>query len=61
MFGRRFIELERKKAHRRVKNSLIMSCLMLSLGFFLGVHRSVIKAYLKGEELPESPHSHCRW
>ena len=59
MFIKKIVDYEKKQARRRFKTGLIMNCVMLGAGFFLGVHRNVIKAYIKGEALPESPHKHC--
>ena len=59
MIMKRIISREKKHIKRHLTISFIMSGLLFCLGFFVGVHRNVFKAYLRGEELPESPHKWC--
>ena len=37
---------------------LIYALLLLSIGFFIGIHRNVIKAWITGSEMPEAPANH---
>ena len=39
---------------------LILILLIFSLGVFVGIHRRVILAWIKGEDGPEPPEGHCR-
>lgn len=48
-----------KKKRKRILRGIFCGAALFSLGIFVGVHRRVILAYLKGEELPEAPKSHC--
>lgn len=59
MIMKRIISREKKHVKRHIKYGLIMGGFLFCLGYFVGVHRDVIKAYIKGEELPESPHKWC--
>lgn len=59
MITKRIASHEKKHIRRHVKHGLIMGSLLFCLGFLVGVHRKVIKAYIKGEEMPESPHKWC--
>jgi len=59
------VEAEKKKLRRKVKKAVRRAVLgicgglcLLGTGYFLGVHRRVLKAYLKGEPLPEAPKGH---
>lgn len=52
----------KKKAKKRLKKLLRITFCgigLFSLGVFVGVHRKVILAAIKGEELPEPPKGHC--
>ena len=52
----------KKKASRKVKRFFAgIGCgvALLGTGYFLGVHRKVIKALIKGEEPPKAPKGHC--
>ena len=55
MIMKRIISREKKHIKRHLRISFIMGGLLFCLGFFVGVHRNVIKAYIKGEELPKAP------
>ena len=37
---------------------LIYAMVLISLGFWIGIHRRVIKAWMIGSEMPEAPASH---
>ena len=43
-----------KKTKKRSKWPIIFS-----IGVMVGIHRRVILAWIKGEELPEMPEGHC--
>lgn len=62
----KIVEDKKKKAKKKAKRRLrrILFCLcgglcLLGTGYFLGVHRRVIAAYLKGEVLPKAPEGHA--
>ena len=59
MIVKRIVDHEKKHIRRHFKFGVIMGGLLFFLGFFIGVHRNVIKAYIRGEELPASPHKWC--
>ena len=48
-----------RKTVRRMIRGLLWTGFVLCLGIFIGIHRNVIKAWMKGEELPEMPAGHC--
>ncbi len=48
----------RKTMHRIVRRTL-WTGFVLCCGVWIGIHRNVIRAWLKGEELPEKPAGHC--
>ena len=48
-----------RKTVRRIIRGILWTGFVLCLGMFIGIHRNVIKAWLKGEELPEMPAGHC--
>ena len=48
-----------KKTARRIIRGILWTGLVLCLGMFIGVHRNVIRAWLKGGELPKVPAGHC--
>ena len=48
-----------KKTVRRIIRGILWTGLVLCCGMFIGIHRNVIRAWLKGEELPEMPAGHC--
>ena len=48
-----------KKTVRRIIRGIFWTGFVLCCGGFIGIHRNVIKAWLKGEELPEMPAGHC--
>ena len=37
----------------------VRSVILLGIGFLIGVHFRAIKAWIKGEPLPEAPKWHC--
>ena len=39
------------------KQTILLTCAFFT-GMMLGIHRRVIKAYIKGEPIPEAPASH---
>ena len=52
----------RKTVHRIIRG-ILWTGFVLCCGLFIGIHRNVIKAWLKGEELPKVPAGHwhhCR-
>ena len=59
MIVKRVVDHEKKQFRRHFKFGIIMGCLLFCLGFFIGVHRNVIRAYIKREGLPASPHKWC--
>ena len=48
-----------KKKLKRILRGIMCGTLLFCAGIFVGIHRKVILAYLKGEELPEAPTNHC--
>lgn len=46
-----------KRRRRRILVALAL-CSAFSCGLMIGIHRRVIKALIKGEELPKSPKCH---
>ena len=50
----------RKKIRKKIFKSLLWTVLVLCLGIWIGIHRNVIKAWAKGEKLPEMPEGHCK-
>ena len=61
-------EKEKKKIKKKVKRTvhriirgILWTGFVLCLGMFIGIHRNVIKAWIRGEELPKVPkgHGHC--
>ena len=48
-----------RKTVSRIIRGILWTGFVLCLGVFIGIHRNVIKAWLKGEELPEMPAGHC--
>ena len=48
-----------KKTVRRMIRGILWTGFALCLGIFIGIHRNVIKAWLKGEEMPAAPAGHC--
>ena len=63
---KKLIGAEKKKIQRKTHaallklgGKLLLVLCLVGFGFFLGVHRRVILAKLKGEELPEPPEGHC--
>ena len=64
--AKKLVVKEKKRIQRKTHKVLLKLCgksllalCLLGLGFFLGVHRRVILAKLKGEEPPEAPEGHC--
>ncbi len=49
---------ENKSETKCCCRKILLRCFLLCLGCFLGVHRKVILAYIKGEELPKAPTWH---
>ena len=53
-----------RKTVRRIIRGILWTGFVLCLGMFIGIHRNVIRAWIKGEELPKMPaghfHCHCR-
>ena len=49
-----------RKTVRRIIRGILWTGFVLCFGIFIGIHRNVIKAWLKGEKLPEG-HCHCHW
>ncbi len=65
----KIVEKEKKKARKKIRKAVrraisifLGSLLLLGAGFFLGVHRHVILAMIRGEQPPEAPAGHlfCR-
>ena len=63
---KKLVGAEKKKLQRKTQaallklgGKLLLVLCLVGFGFFLGVHRRVILAKLKGEELPEPPEGHC--
>ena len=50
-----------RKRIRRLIRGILRTALVLGFGIFIGVHRKAIKAWLKGEPLPELPAGHPQW
>ena len=50
-----------KRTVRRIIRGIFWTVLILCLGMFIGVHKNVISAWLKGEKLPEMPSGHCHY
>ena len=48
-----------KKTVRRIIRGILWTGFVLCLGIFVGIHRNVIKAWIKGEEMPKVPAGHC--
>ena len=48
-----------RKTVRRIIRGILWTGFVLCLGMFIGIHSNVIKAWMKGEELPEMPAGHC--
>ena len=48
MIVKRIVDQEKKHIRRQFKFGVIMGGLLFCLGFFIGVHRNVIKAYIRG-------------
>ena len=59
MIVKKVVDLERNRAKRRIKRSLVTGAILFCAGYMTGVHKKVIAAKIKGEELPDSPHRHC--
>lgn len=62
----KIVETEKEKAKKTAKRKLrraVRTCVgglcLFCTGYFLGVHHRVIKALIKGEELPEAPKGHA--
>ena len=62
---KKLVGAEKKKLQRKTQaallklgGKLLLVLCLVGFGFFLGVHRRVILAKLKGEELPEPPEGH---
>ncbi|MBR0161456.1 MAG: hypothetical protein IJQ02_09290 [Oscillospiraceae bacterium] len=62
----KFFNREKKKAKKKmmkkVRNAILGCCAavcLLGTGYFLGVHRKVLKAYIQGRPLPKAPKGHC--
>lgn len=56
------MEKAKKKAKRTALKLLwkvFKVCVVFCAGAMVGIHRNVIKAKIKGEPLPPSPHSWC--
>ena len=63
--AQKMVERKRKQIRRRTRRrSRKIACRVLGVlcplfvGFFLGAHRRVICAYIKGEDLPQAPKGH---
>ena len=63
--AQKMVERKRKQIRRRTRRrSRKIACRVLGvlcplfIGFFLGTHHRVIRAYIKGEELPQAPKGH---
>ena len=63
---KKLVGAEKKKLQRKTQEALLklggkllLVLCLVGFGFFLGVHRRVILAKIKGEELPEPPEGHC--
>ena len=62
---KKLVGAEKKKLQRKTQaallklgGKLLLVLCLVGFGFFLGVHRRVILAKLKDEELPEPPEGH---
>ena len=49
--------LPKRKEELKMKK-LIKVLLLIAPGYWIGIHRNVIKAWLTGSEMPEAPASH---
>ena len=63
--AQKVVERKRRQIKRRARRrSRKIACRVLGvlcplfIGFFLGTHHRVIRAYIKGEELPQAPKGH---
>ena len=58
---KRKMEKKVRKTVRRIGRGILWTGFVLCLGMWIGIHRNVIRAWLKGEELPKMPagHFHC--
>ena len=48
------------KKLKKMLLSILAAAVITGLGYFLYVHRRVIKAALRGESVPACKHSHCK-
>ena len=62
----RKVEKEKRKAKKKIRKTagrivrgILWTGLVLCCGIWIGIHRNVIRAWLKGEALPELPPGHC--
>ena len=53
------IEKKKKRKRRRRLRRIFAALFLFMLGIFVGIHRRVIIAAIKGEELPTPPPGHC--
>ena len=53
------IEKKKKRKMRRRVRRIFAGLFLFLLGVFVGIHRRVIIAAVKGEELPTPPAEHC--
>ncbi len=61
--GKKKKERRKKRRERKLRQTFVYpvfrNSFLLILGFLIGVHRNVIKAYIRKEELPPCPHKFC--
>ncbi len=58
------IQHERRKARRRFRKNyvwpVVRTLVLILSGAWLGIHRRVIIASIKGEPIPQGPHPWCK-
>ncbi len=50
--------MEKKSVGKKFGGFCLLMLIVFFCGFMVGIHRNVIKACIKGEELPEAPSWH---
>ena len=53
------VKARRKKRLRKRLRRIFRGIFLFLAGVFVGIHWRVIRAYIKGEELPAAPAGHC--
>jgi hypothetical protein len=57
------VQHERRKARRRFRKNyvwpVVRTLVLILSGAWLGIHRNVVKAWIKAEPVPQGPHPWC--